>query len=155
LADTYLNQDSKAAVSCYCKGIQEAHEPPFCIPMYYGLAQLFSKKQEFDLASASLSKLIEIYNSNGWHLKPEHEELLHQGWFDATAIETTNIDAEIKARANDALQYTTKKLEMAVGVVDAHHRSGKGFSIYIDLNKKLSARQGVFFGKKERGQVSY
>ena len=147
LADTYLNKDSKAAISCYSKGIQEAHEPPFCIPMYFGLAQLFAKRQEISLASASLSKLIEIYNANGWHLKPEHEELVQQGWFDASAIETTNIDAEIKARANDALQYATKKLEMAVGVVDSHHRSGKGFSIYIDLNKKLSARKGVFFGK--------
>ncbi|MFB2543824.1 hypothetical protein [Shewanella xiamenensis] len=36
---------------------------------------------------------------------------------------------------------------MAVGIVDSHHRSGKGFSIYLDLDKKLSAKKGVFFGK--------
>lgn len=147
LADTYVREDASAAISCYCKGIQEAHEPPFCIPMYYGLAQLFSKKQELELASASLCKLIEIYNANGWQLKPEHEDLVQQSWFDASAIDTVDIDREIKTRANDALQYATEKLEMAVGIVDGHHRSGKGFSIYIDLGKKLSARNGVFFGK--------
>ena len=147
LADTYLDENSDAAISCYCKGIQEANEPPFRIPMYYGLAQLFSNKQEFDLASASLCKLIEIYKSNGWHLKPEHEDLVQQTWFDASAIESIDLDKEIKTRADNALQYTTKKLEMAVGIVDAHHRSGKGFSIYIDFGKKLSARIGVFVGK--------
>lgn len=135
------------AKSCYCKGIQEANEPPFCIPMYYGLALLFSKKQEFNLASAFLCKLIEIYNANGWHLKPEHEELVQQRWFNASVIETIDIENEIKNLANNALQYATEKLEMAIGIVDSHHRSGKGFSVYIDLDKKVSARSSVFFGK--------
>lgn len=147
LADTYISQEPKAAIACYSKAILEAHEPPFCIPMFYGLAQLFANKQEFDFASAALSKLIEIYNANGWQIKPEHEELIQQGWFDASAIESVNFNDVIKTRANDALQYATKKLEVAVGIVDSHHRSGKGFSIYLDLNKKVSARKGVFFGK--------
>jgi tetratricopeptide (TPR) repeat protein len=147
LADTYISQEPKAAIACYSRGILEAHEPPFCIPMYYGLAQLFSYREEFGFASAALSKLIEIYNANGWQIKPEHEELIQQEWFDASAIESVNLNEVIKTRANDALQYATKKLEMAVGIVDSHHRSGKGFSIYLDLNKKVSSRKGVFFGK--------
>jgi hypothetical protein len=146
LADTYLKEDSTAAIACYCKGIMEAHEPPFCIPMYFSLAKSFSNAQEFGLASASLSKLVEIYNANGWQLKPEHGELVQQPWFDASAIETVDIQTEIKNRSNNSLQYATEKLEMAIGIVDAHHRTGKGFSIYIDLGKKLSARKGVFFG---------
>ena len=36
---------------------------------------------------------------------------------------------------------------MVTGIVDSHHRSGKGFSIYIDLGNKLSARKGLFYGK--------
>lgn len=147
LADTYINEDPNAAIACYCKGIIEAHEPPFCIPMYFGLAKLFSNMQEFGLASASLCKLIEIYNDNGWRLKPEHDELLQQPWFDASYIESIDIQAEIKSRSNNALQYATEELETVIGIVDAHHRSGKGFSVYIDLGKKLSARKGVFFGK--------
>jgi hypothetical protein len=147
LADTYVHEDPKAAISCYCKGIVEAHEPPFCIPMYFGLAKLLSTRQEFGVASASLVKLIEIYNANGWKLKPEHDELVQQPWFDTSSIKSIDIQAEIKSRADSALQYATEKLEMMVGIVDAHHHSGKGFSVYIDLGKKFSARQGVFFGR--------
>lgn len=36
---------------------------------------------------------------------------------------------------------------MAGGIVDSHHCSGKGFSIYLDLYRKVSARKSVFFGK--------
>lgn len=147
LADTYINENSKAAISCYCKGISEAHEPPFCIPMYYGLAKVFASQSEFKLASASISKLIDIYNLNGWSLKPEHEELVQQFWFDASAIETFDFEKEIKELAGKSLKYATSKLEQVVGIVDSHHRSGKGFNIYLDLNKKLSARKGLFFGK--------
>lgn len=147
LADTYISQDSKAAISCYCKGILSSHEPPASVPMYFGLAQLFAYREEFGFASAALSKLIEIYNANGWQIKPEHEELIQQGWFDASAIESVNFNEVIKTRANDALQYATKKLEVAVGIVDSHHRSGKRFSIYLDLNKKVTARKAVLFGK--------
>jgi len=147
LADTYTIEDPKAAISCYSKGIIEAHEPPFCIPMYFGLAKLFSSNNEFNLASASLSKLIEIYNANGWSLKPEHEELVQQPWFDASIIESINFDDELKTFANKSLQYATEKLEMAIGIVDSHHKSGKGFSIYFNFEKKVSARKSVFFGK--------
>lgn len=147
LADTYLIEKPNAAIACYCRGIVEAHEPPFCIPMYFGLAKLYSGIQKFELASASLSKLIEIYHANGWQLKPEHDELVQQPWFDASAIETTDINKDIKIRSNDALQYATERVEMAVGIVDAHHPSGKRFSIYIDIGKILSARRSVFSGK--------
>jgi len=147
LADTYAIEDHSAAIACYCKGIIEAHEPPFCIPMYYGLAKIFSSNNEFNLASSSLSKLIEIYSANGWTLKPEHEELVQQHWFDASSIESIDFDNELRNFSNKALQYATEKLEMEIGIVDSHLRSGKGFSIYFDLGKKLSARNGVFFGK--------
>jgi hypothetical protein len=147
LADTYVVEDTQAAIACYCKGIIEAHEPPFCIPMYFGLAKLFSGSNEFNLASASLSKLIEIYNEKGWALKPQHEELVQQTWFDASCINDLNFEAEIKSHSDKSLQYATGKLEMATGIVDSHHRSGKGFSIYIDLGNKLSARKGLFYGK--------
>jgi tetratricopeptide (TPR) repeat protein len=147
LADTYFIEDTKAAISCYSKAIVEAHEPPFCIPLYFGLAKLFSSAGNFKLASASLSKLIEVYNANGWTLKPEHEELVQQPWFDASCIDEINFDVKIKEFAEQALQYATGKLEMVVGIIDSHYRSGKGFSIYIDLGKKLSVRKGVFVGK--------
>ena len=148
LADTYVNtDDDKAAIVCYCKGIMEAHEPTFCIPMYFELSKLFSNRQEFGLASALLGKLIEIYDANSWRLKPEHNELVQQTWFDISAIKTIDIQAEIKNRAKNALQYATEKLDVVIGIVDAHHHSGKGFSIYVDLGKKLSARKGAFSGK--------
>lgn len=147
LADTYNEEDCEAAIACYSKGIVEAHEPPFCVPMYYGLAQLFAKKKHTDLASAAMCQLIEIYNSNGWNLKPEHEVLLQQPWFDASMSDTLDIHKVIKEHANQALKYATENLETAVGIVDAHHKSGKGFSIYIDLGKRYSARKGAFLGK--------
>lgn len=148
LADTYTKEDPEAAITCYCKGIIEAFEPPFCIPMYFGLAQLFSLANNVDLASSSLSRLIEIYNANGWKLKPEHDALVQEPWFDASAIERTDFDAEIKARAKNALQYATGKLVVESGIVDSHHRSGKGCSIYIDVGRKVSARKGVFSNKE-------
>lgn len=147
LADTYVLEDTKAAIACYCKGIVEAHEPPFCIPMYFSLAKLFSSSNEFNLASASLSKLIEIYNEKSWALKPEHEELVQQTWFDASCINDLDFKAEIKKLSDKSLQYATEKLERVTGIVDSHHRSGKGFNIYIDIGNKLSARKGLFFGK--------
>lgn len=147
LADTYKATNTEAALACYSKGIIEAHEPPFCIPMYYELAQLFSKIKHTDLASAALCKLIEIYNDKGWKLRTEHEELVQQPWFDASAVDRANIENVIAEHAERALEYTTESLETVIGIVDAHHRSGKGFSIYIDLGNKLSVRKGAFYGK--------
>jgi len=146
LADTYVNENHKAAISCYCKGIIEAHKPPFRIPMYFSLAKLFLITKEFRLASASLSKLIEIYNDNRWQLKPEHDELVQQSWFDASCIDSIDMQVEIGNRSNNALQYATEELEILTGIVDTHHRSGRGFSVYLDLGKKLNARKGVFDG---------
>ncbi|WP_191600070.1 hypothetical protein [Marinomonas algicola] len=94
-----------------------------------------------------MSKLIEIYNEKGWALKPEHEELVQQTWFDASCISDLDFKAEIKFLANKSLQYATEKLEMVTGIIDSNHRSGKGFSIYVDLGNKLSARKGLFYGK--------
>lgn len=147
LADTYFHSDIEAAIACYAKGIMEADEPSFSIPMYFSLAKLLSQKNDFNLASASVSKLIEVYQAHGWRLKPEHEELVQQVWFDASAVESLSFDKEIKDLAKKAQEYVYGETSLIIGVVDSHHRSGKGFSVYVDVNKKYSARGGLFFGK--------
>lgn len=147
LADTYFHSDKEAAIACYAKGIMEAHEPAFSIPMYFSLAQLLAQKNNFNLASASVSKLIEVYQTHGWKLKSEHEDLVQQTWFDASVLEGLNFDQEVKKLAKKAQEYVYGETNLTVGIVDSHHRSGKGFSVYIDVNKRYNARGGLFFGK--------
>lgn len=147
LANTYFHSDNEAAIACYAKGILEAHDPAFSVPMYFSLAQLLAQKNNFNLASASVSKLIEVYQTHGWRLKSEHEELVQQTWFDASALEGLNFDQEMKRLAKKAQDYVYDETRLTVGIVDSHHRSGKGFSVYVDLNKKYNVRGGLFYGK--------
>ncbi|MBM7070661.1 hypothetical protein JQC92_01210 [Shewanella sp. 202IG2-18] len=147
LADTYFASNSSAAIACYCKGIREAHEPSFRIPMYFGLVKAYEESGEYNLASACLSMLIDVYSKNGWPLKSEYEDFIQRSWFDAAYIELFDFESHISKFADKALQFATEKMESAIGIVDSHHRSGKGFSIYFDIEKKVSARKGIFFGK--------
>jgi len=140
-------ENPEIALACYCKGITEAHEPPFTIPMYSAMAKIFVQLKDYQKASASLLALSEIYKSNGWTLKDEYQGLMNQEWFDSSVSQGGEFTAYVSEAAKNALQYGTGPTEKLVGVVDSHHRSEKGFSIYVELGKKVSARKGVYKGK--------
>lgn len=147
LGDTYLSENPDAAISCYAKGILEAHEPPFCIPIYFELAKLFVAKQNYKMASSSAFKLLEIYQSKDWNPKPEHDKLLRQPYITDDNIDLIYLDKELNKLAENSFKYAFDKTDTCVGIVDSHHRSGKGFNIYLDLNKKLSSRIGLYQGR--------
>lgn len=147
LADTYVLQDPKAAIACYSKAILEADKPSFCIPIYFELAKLLSINKEFNLASASLSKLIEIYSLNNWDVKQEHQELIQQSWFDASIVDELDLNKELSYLSKDAFDYATEKLEEKVGIVNFIHKSNKGFDVFINSNEKMSVWRGTYSEK--------
>ncbi|MDP5133567.1 MAG: hypothetical protein NWQ54_22010 [Paraglaciecola sp.] len=148
LAGTYSNDNKHAAISCFCKGIIEAKDPQFEIPMLYELAKLLAEASMPDLASLLVLRLETIYRANNWRLRAEHEELLQQPWFDASLNDEVKLQYFLKAEAEAALQYAGDKFETHYGFVKSHHRSGKGCHVALEDDRVLSVRKSVLSSKK-------
>ena len=147
LAATYYREDHEASIACYCKGISEAREPKFSVTLRLGLTKLLAKSGSHDLASSSLNALLEIYRTEGWSLKPAHERLRAAHWFDETTVDQTAIEDFIAEKAGTAIRFASGATETLIGTVDAHHRSGKGFNVFMQPGHKLAVRKGLFKGE--------
>lgn len=142
LARTYENEPGKA-ICLVSFGLTCAHDPKFSIPGLVRLAELLAETGVHDYASKALIKLTKIYSDNGWALKDSIVELASSAWFDGS-LDTLDLDAHIEELAVGANKYAMVKPTTYSGVVLSVHDSGKGATIYIHRDLKLSARKAVF-----------
>lgn len=148
LAATYVEDNPSKSVACYSKGLSECREAKFSVKIRVGLAILLAKQNQCSEASALLCSIADIYRNEGWRLKPEHEEMMAQPWFDSTAADSVDLNhylAKTGAQANELLY---DEIKTATGVVVSIHRSKKGFNVYLSQNETISVRKGLFATNK-------
>lgn len=147
LASTYIENDPRKAITCYCKGLGESKDPKYSVKMRGGLAQLLARQGQCSEASALLCSIAEIYGNEGWTLNPEYEDMMAQPWFDSAAGSLINLNSYFSEHGTCADELLYDEIQDATGVVLSLHRSGKGFNVYLSQSQKLSVRKGVFAGK--------
>lgn len=148
LGNTYREENAEAAVCCFSKGILEAKDPKFEIPMVFELAKLLANASQSELASILVLRIDKIYRANNWRLRAEQEELFQQYWFDASCCDNDKLNAFLREKAAAALQYTADKFETHFGFVKSHHKSGKGFTVALENDQVVSVRKSLLAGKK-------
>jgi hypothetical protein len=148
LAATYMENDPKKAITCYCKGLGESKDPKYSVKMRGGLAQLLARQGQYSEASALLCSIADTYRNEGWALKPEYENMMAQAWFDASACGSINFDNFFSEHGNSSNELLYDEVTELTGVVSSLHRSGKGFNVYVSPNQKISVRKGVFSNKE-------
>lgn len=146
LGAAYQKDNHEAAISCFCKGISCAHEPQFSIPQRKGLVSLLIKKQNYEIASAQVKQLIDIYNSHGWRLKSDIEDYIASDWYDSSVDANASNDY-IKQQASNASQYLVEGAKEHIGIVESHHKSGKGFNVYVSPDDTFPVRKALLESK--------
>lgn len=146
LAKTYESEPEKA-ICLISYGLHCAHEPKFKIPGLVRLAELLAETGDQTNASKALIQLNEIYNANGWALKESIVELTSSAWFDAS-LDVSDFAAHVEELAMGANQYAMLKPTTFTGVILSIHESGKGATIYINRDLKLSARKAIFENRR-------
>lgn len=146
LASTYLDEPKKA-IALTAFGLTCTHDPKFSIPGLVQMAELLAEAGDHEYASKVLIKLCDIYNQNGWQLRDKVVGLTSSSWFDGS-LNTKDLDAYIARLAVGANEVSMADPTYFSGVVQSVHESGKGASVYIDRNKTLPVRKGVFLNRR-------
>ena len=142
LAATYQKQDHSLALKLFAKGIVSAHDVTFSLKLLQGAIPLLLANQQPTEASMCLKTVLQAYQSNGWKVKPELEQLTNQPWYDAS-VDEKELKAFLKSLCRDAIEYLHGPLEKVIGVVESIHRSEKGFQVFVNKSTAWSVRMGI------------
>lgn len=142
LAATYQKQDHSLALKFFAKGIVSAHDVTFSLKLLQGAIPLLLANQQPTEASMCLKTVLQAYQSNGWKVKPELEQLTNQPWYDAS-VDEKELKAFLKSLCRDAIEYLHGPLEKVIGVVESIHRSEKGFQVFVNKSTAWSVRMGI------------
>ncbi|MCG9647967.1 tetratricopeptide repeat protein [Vibrio brasiliensis] len=148
LAATYRKQDRDLAIKFFAKGIVSAHDVIFSLKLLQGAIPLLLAKQQIAEASMCLKTALQVYQSNGWRIKPELERLMRQTWYDAS-VDEGNLNAFLKALSRDAAEYLHGPMEKVIGIVENIHQSGKGFQVFVNRSATWSVRMGMHKNKQK------
>ncbi len=142
LAASYQKQDRNLALKFFAKGIVSAHDVTFSLKLLQGAIPLLLANQHVTEASMCLKTALQAYQSNGWKIKPELEQLTHQPWYNASVNER-DLKAFLQSLCGDAIEYLHGPTEKVIGVIENIHKSEKGFQVFINKSTTLSVRMGV------------
>ncbi|GAL04811.1 hypothetical protein JCM19237_4177 [Photobacterium aphoticum] len=142
LAATYQKQDRNLALKFFAKGIVSAHDVTFSLKLLQGAIPLLLANQQSTEASMCLKAALQAYQSNGWKVKPELEQLMIQPWYDAN-VDESDLKAFLKSLCRDAIEYLHGPTEKVIGVIENIHKSEKGFQVFVNKSTSWSVRMGV------------
>lgn len=142
LAATYQKQDRSLALKFFAKGIVSAHDVTFSLKLLQGAIPLLLANQQSTEASMCLKAALQAYQSNGWRVKPELEQLMNQPWYDAN-IDEGNLKAFLKSLCRDAIEHLHGPTEKVIGVIENIHKSEKGFQVFVNKSTTWSVRMGI------------
>ncbi|MPW37311.1 tetratricopeptide repeat protein [Vibrio sp. B1Z05] len=142
LAATYQKQDHSLALKFFAKGIVSAHDATFSLKLLQGAIPLLLANQQSTEASMCLKTALQAYQSNGWKVKPELEELVSKPWYDAS-VDENELKAFLKSLCRDAIEYLHGPTEKVIGVIENIHKSEKGFQVFVNKSTTWSVRMGI------------
>jgi len=154
LAVTYQKEDQDLSIKFFAKGITSAHEVTFSLKLLQGVIPLLLARQQQAEASMCLKKAITVYQSNGWKVKPELEQLSQQNWYDAN-VDESRLNAYLKSISQDALDYLLGPTKKMIAIVENIHKSGKGFHAFVNKSTSLSVRMGIHKSKDKPNVGDY
>ncbi|PLW83361.1 hypothetical protein CWI75_08180 [Kineobactrum sediminis] len=137
LAATYRKESNEAAISLYAQGILSAHEDTFILPQLAAIAKLLAQEKFFDAASKCVKRAIECYETNGWRIKPNFEQLTSADWYDPN-VDSGALLPFLRDRAASAPQYLYDGVHVAHGLVINLHKNGKGLHLYLAPGEEVS-----------------
>lgn len=142
LAATYQKQDRSLALKFFAKGIVSAHDVTFSLKLLQGAIPLLLANQQPTEASMCLKTALQAYQSNGWKVNPELEQLMNQPWYDAS-VDENELKAFLKSLCRDAIEYLHGPTEKVIGVIENIHKSEKGFQVFVNKSTTWSVRMGI------------
>ncbi|ELV7508270.1 hypothetical protein ACET7Q_11595 [Aeromonas veronii] len=142
LAASYQQQDPNFALKFFAKGIISAHEVTFSLKLLQGAIPLLLANQQVAEASMCLKTALQAYQSHGWKVKPELEQLMAQPWYNANVNES-DLKAFLTSLCRDAIEYLYGPTEKVIGVIESIHKSEKGFQVFVNKTTHWSVRMGV------------
>jgi tetratricopeptide (TPR) repeat protein len=154
LAATYRADDPKAALILFSKALLCAQDDVFALPTLKGFAPVLAQQGYLHEASMCVKRAVNCYLENGWNIKADLEKLLAESWYDAS-VDLEALNPFLEERSGLALDYLFGEREQKVAVVQNIHDSGKGFHAYLNKNKSVSVRLGVFQSKEKPSPGDY
>jgi len=130
MARTYVFEDKEAAIALYCNALINAHDEKFALPVLKEIAPLLASKGSNAEASMCVKRAVNCYVENGWNIKSDLENLIHEPWYDAeTAL--TSLAPFLRENAKGAAEYVYGKKRELPAIVIGHFKSDNGFHAYI------------------------
>jgi len=148
LAATYQKDQPDLAIKFFAKGILSAHQVSFSLRLLQGVIPLLLANQQQDKASMCLKRALNAYQSNGWKIKPELEQLSQQPWY-TDDVDEHLLDVYLKSVSNDALDYLHGPTRTIIAIVENIHKSGKGFHAFANKSTSISVRMGLHKSKSK------
>lgn len=146
LATTYKMQDSEVATTLLAEGLTHVHDEVFALNLLKGIAPLLANQGFEDQASMCVQRALNCYQANGWSIKADLEKLVQQPWFNGN-VDVGELAPFLQQRSEGALLYLHGPTEQCVAVVMNIHKSGKGFHVYRDQERRYSVRLGLLSAK--------
>lgn len=154
LAATYRKESPETSIVLFSKALMCAHNDVFALPTLKGFAALLAANGFSDEASMCLKRAVNCYAENGWNIKADLEKLINQDWYNPE-VELDALQFFLKHKSSTALDYLHGETEKVVGIVLNLHGSGKGFHVYINKDKSVSVRLGIYRSKEKPSQGDY
>ena len=142
LATTYTDEPH-IAIKLLANGLTFSHDPKFSIRGLIQIAERFQETGAYEHASKALSKLLAIYEQNGWAPKDKIVEMISAPWYDAS-LDSSDFDSIARDLSKGADQYTITKPIHYVGILLNVHASEKGANIYVSRDLTVPARKSLF-----------
>lgn len=136
LASTYISTDAHLAIKFFAQGIISSREEKFSVKLIKGIIPLLSAGNFTDEASICATKLVDIYESNGWRLKEDVEKFTRQPWYKKND-DYGRLNNFLKGQAEDAITALYDDAKTVVGIVTERLRSGKGIKLFVTEKQSL------------------
>jgi hypothetical protein len=148
LAATYRKENSRTAIMLFCKGLTQAHDEKFALPLLRGLAPLLAANGQPAEASMCVRRAVNCYEDNGWTIKASLEKLTSQPWFDY-GVNPDDLTGFVENASQGAVDLLHGPIEQCVAIISNIHESGKGFHAYRDHTQSYSVRLGLYKTKEK------
>lgn len=147
LAIIYRDQDGgqnkDAAISLFAKALSCAKEEQFAGKVLKNLAPLLAAQDLHSEASVCIKRAAKLCQDNNWPIRADLEQLLNQPWY-MPDVNNDVLNKFIKSRSDAALEYLFGEREKHFAVVQSIHKSNKGFDVYLNKEKSLPVRLGLY-----------
>lgn len=134
--------DNAQKAWCYCRALNCKIDASFQGKVRYSLAVAMFQMHEYEHAKREFEKIVQIYESRGWHLPAGLDGIMQQDWYVNTAAAPTNrnLYADYGRRAEEILYMDVEELPILISTYNPQ----KQIATFVTADR----RRGFFSTKK-------